>query len=373
MVADLFGDIDTLEAAEAYEKVPGSLGRGFDPPSLFAALDRLAAGRDVIGVVSGTGFEDRPKVLAGLAERHNLLGNDPDVVVAMKDPAAFSVLCERTGVPHPEIRFRLPDTGVWLRKRIGGMGGAHIVGSPSRPIAGSGQYYQRRVAGDPVSVGFLAAGGLCRVVAITRQWADPASQRPFRYGGAVRPARLPATRVAELEAAVGRLVALTGLRGLNSADFLVRDDGFEVLEINPRPGATLDILDDPQGTLFRLHLDACAGVLSSDMPAWVVDAAAAAIVHARADLTVPSDFAWPVWTADRTPHGTVVARGLPLCTVLAGAEDAGGAERLALARADELHARLTPPPRPPRRRGDAALSVGESRGNLRQRPTGGRP
>ncbi len=373
LVADLFGDLDTLDLAEAYERVPGSLGRGFDPPSLFAALDRLAEGRRVIGALPGTGFEDRPKVLAELAERRTLLGNPSEVVVAMKDPSSFAALCEKASVSHPEIRFELPDTGNWVRKRIGGMGGAHIVGSPSRPVAGSGQYYQRRVNGEAVSVGFLASGGACRVVALTRQWADPASQRPFRYGGAVRPAELLSACVAELEAAVGRLVAQTELRGLNSADFLVRDDGFDVLEINPRPGATLDILDDPQGTLFRLHIDACNGVLPTTMPVWPTEAAAAAILHARADLTVPRDFVWPAWTADRTPHGSVVARGLPLCTVLSEGDDANAAERLVRERADELHARLTPPPRPPRRRGDPPLSADGRRSTFRQRSREGRP
>jgi predicted ATP-grasp superfamily ATP-dependent carboligase len=342
LVADLFGDLDTRDAAEAWERVPGSLGYGFDPPALLGALDRLAAGRAVIGVVTGTGFEDRPAVLRALAQRHTLLGNPPDIVTAMKDPVSFAALCARAGMPHPEISHALPEEGAWLRKRIGGMGGAHIVAAPSRPLAGAGEYYQCRVAGEPISAAFLAAGGACRILAFTRQWADPGSRRPFRYGGAVRPALLPPGRAAEISAALARLVALTELRGLNSADFLVRPDGFDLLEINPRPGATLEILADRDGTLFRMHIDACAGNLpdAASPLIWPRAAAAAAIVYARTGLTIPADFVWPDWSTDRRPPATAIARGLPLCGVWAEADDAQSAENLVRDRGADILARL---------------------------------
>ncbi len=46
------------------------------------------------------------------------------------------------------------------------------------------------------------------------------------------------------------------IKGLASADFLVRDEEALLLEINPRPGATLDIFDCGATPLLRLHLDA---------------------------------------------------------------------------------------------------------------------
>ena len=51
------------------------------------------------------------------------------------------------------------------------------------------------------------------------------------------------------------------LAGLNSVDFLVADDAVWLLEINPRPGATLDIFEPDGGSLFALHVQACGGVL----------------------------------------------------------------------------------------------------------------
>jgi predicted ATP-grasp superfamily ATP-dependent carboligase len=343
LVADMFGDLDTRELAEACERVPGSLARGLSSGPLLASLDRLAAGRRVIGVVTGSGFEDRPRLLRSVASRHVLLGNPPDVVAAIKDPFRFAETCARAGVPHPEIRHDQPSEGAWIGKRAGGSGGVHVAiatrqAGTRQAGAQAGRYFQRRVRGEPVSAAFLAAQGACHVLGLSRQWTDPAPHRPFRYGGASRPAPIASGRAAEIGNAVARLVSHTGLRGLNSADFLVHQDGLDLLEVNPRPGATLDIFADPGGALFRLHLDACKGVLPDAGLAWP-GAAAAATVYARTTICLPPDFAWPAWAADRQPPGEPVRVGAPFCTVLAEAADAAAAECLARARAVEILAR----------------------------------
>ena len=46
------------------------------------------------------------------------------------------------------------------------------------------------------------------------------------------------------------------IRGLASADFLANEGEALLLEINPRPGATLDIFDCGATPLLRLHVNA---------------------------------------------------------------------------------------------------------------------
>ena len=48
------------------------------------------------------------------------------------------------------------------------------------------------------------------------------------------------------------------------------------------------------------------------------------IVYAARTIRVLDGFAWPGWAADRTPPGSAVPAGGPICTVLAQGAGGGG-------------------------------------------------
>lgn len=325
LVIDWFGDDDTHAHAEAHARVDG-LAHGFTRDALDAALAKVIGTREPCGVVCGTGFEDRPGLIAHMAQRLPILGNAAATVTSLKDPQALASLCRDCDIPHPDIALTRPaDAQGWLAKRTGGAGGSHIR-IATEHSATRGYYYQRVAAGVAVSAQFLADGTRALVVGFSEQWAAPTERQPFRYGGAVRPAHLAQESAGALADAVQRIAAAGQLRGLNSADFLVEGDQFRLLEINTRPSATLDIFEPPGGTLFALHMSACAGALVSHAPE-LVGAAATAIAYAGCDTTVPA-LDWPEWTADRPHAGTRVKAGEPLCTVLAAAASAAEARQL---------------------------------------------
>jgi predicted ATP-grasp superfamily ATP-dependent carboligase len=341
LVIDWFGDADTLALADAHARVDG-LRHGFTRDALDVALAAVTAGHYPLGVVYGTGFEDRPALIAHLAARFHLLGNGPETVERTKDPEAFASICSHCGVAHPEISIaRPPDPSGWIAKRIGGAGGSHIRPATEN-VPSRGYYFQREVPGIAVSAQLLANGKRARVLGFSEQWSAPARHQPFRYGGAVRPASLSAGMASALTDAACRVAAATQLTGLNSADFLVEGDNFRLLEINPRSGATLDIFEPPGGSLFALHMSACAGALDSDALR-LVGAAATAIAYAERDVSIP-EIDWPDWTADRPHAGTAIGAGEPLCTVKAsGATAAEARQRVEERRAAVLtwtHARM---------------------------------
>ena len=246
-VVDLFGDVDTRRLAARSIVVPGDLGLGFEAEALIAAAEALApaSGSPKWGLVYGSGLESRPELLEIIARGRRLWGNRPEVLRAIKDPAYFFGMLDRLGLPHPDIRSEPPaETAGWLVKGVGGAGGGHIRALSQAKAATAGQYYQRRVAGRPVSCLFLADGRQGQLLGWSEQWPSPDPAHPFRFGGAVQPASLPAKVSAPIAAALTPLVKETGLVGLNSIDLMVDDDGeFHLLEVNPRPGASLDIFD----------------------------------------------------------------------------------------------------------------------------------
>jgi methenyltetrahydromethanopterin cyclohydrolase len=335
LVADLFADLDTCELAEDAARVPGSIDLGFDDQALIATLCRLAAGRSVQGVVYGSGFEARPDLLSVMAQAFALLGNRPAAVERVKDPAGFATLCRDLAIPHPAIALTPPqDPGRWLRKRRGASGGHHVGWSR---LSDPGCYWQAFLDGRTVSLSFLGDGRRAEVLAATEQWADGAPGSPFRFGGIARPARIADELENQLSRTVARLTEALGLVGLNSADFIESADGFALLEVNPRPGAALDVLDDRDGRLFHWHIEACRGRLPGAPARFAGPAAAARTVYARQAIAAMPAIDWPDWAADRQPPGTFVPSGAPLCTVVAKAEpDVKSAMRLVEERATAM-------------------------------------
>lgn len=334
---DLFADTDTAAMADPCLTLPS---RQLRIPA--AALRRVLAAPDLsrLPIVYGAGFEDRPELLRALARGRPVIGNRAETVARLKDPFAFADLLAQLGIPHPEVASAPPaDAGGWLMKRAGASGGAHIRPASSRLPAG--YYAQRRRAGRPVSLLFLADGRRVLPVGFSRQWVAPAPGNPYRYGGAVGPLPASGGTAAAMIDAVSRIAAAVGLVGLNSADFLAGPAGWCLLEINPRPGATLDLFDrSPMPSLFGLHLAACTGTLPAELPP-LTGCRAAMVVYGTSPILLQDGLRWPDWTADRPRTPACIPAGAPLCTVIADGPDMKEARRLAGRRARELYLQHT--------------------------------
>ena len=320
LVADFFADTDTQEAAHACRKLRG-IERGMQWQSLCRALDALAerAPSPIAGFVYGAGFEDRPELLRLIARRWKLLGNDADTVKRIKAPKMFFAALDRLGIGHPKTASKPPRNGAgWLAKKTGGAGGSHIV--PSRLATSSpDRYFQQRVEGRAVSALFVGNGSFARVLGFSEQWTSPSPRSPWRYGGAVRPASLPEDLARRMASAVIGVARAFKIKGLASADFLVKDGEALLLEINPRPGATLDIFDCGATPLLSLHVSAVTEAKLPPRRLKLGDAMASAIVYAVSGGAAPPGFVWPEWSADRPKSSERIDKNRPICTVMARA------------------------------------------------------
>lgn len=325
-VLDLFGDEDTLALAASHRRLPGRFGQGRPgAQAVMSGLSELAdqAGGRTLGVILGSGFEGAPALMAQIARLHRLIGAAPETVSALKGPYRFASLCAELSIPHPAIRLspEPEQSGArWLLKRIGGSGGSHIRAAASLSVP-PGHYAQERLQGRAISLNFLADGRDIAVLARTAQWSSASPMRPFRFAGALAPGRnepdtLPKPMSDAVTEAITRLVIATGLRGIASADLLVDGDDWWLLEINPRPGATLDVLDRRPTPLLSSHIEASLGRLPRLDPA-PDDAAGSEICYAARRYACMRTLDWPDFSRDRPGAGTRVAKNAPLCTVTA--------------------------------------------------------
>jgi uncharacterized protein len=340
LLADFFDDSDTRGFCAANRLIEGGFDTGFEGESLIGALDELAKEATPCGFVYGAGFEDRTELLELVAQRWTLFGNPPAVVRRVKDPVRLAELCVVLNIPHPKISARMPsDRRHWLVKSAGGSGGSHVAPAGALRAAGEKIYFQRIAAGEPVSILFLGDGAKARIVGSSRQWVAPAPGEPFRFGGSLRPAGLSPRLETRLRRATQAITAACGLRGLNSIDFLVEGSEYTLIEVNPRPGATLDIFEDRDGSLFRAHLDSSRGRLTR-RPLEFAGAGAAGIAYARREISSMPEFDWPNWTADRQKARSALRPYDPLCTIKARAAMPQRARTLVDARTNLILGRL---------------------------------
>lgn len=345
LVVDCFGDTDLAAHRDDVRTLPASVRAGFDAQALLSSIEDLKAqcGDPCVSLVLGSGFEDRPGLVAKLANVCPLLGTDAETVQALKDPGIFFQLLDKLAIPHPEVRLDSPsETDGWVRKRIGGSGGEHIKTCSQTTPARRGRYFQRFVRGDAVSVlAIVSKRGTA--FAVSRQWLSPSTSSPFRYGGGVSYITLPQHQERDVLEAALALTEAADIQGLASIDFLVNDTGIFCLEINPRPGASLDVHDDETGSLFQAHMLACQGGDPADHLSknWrSAEAKAAGYLYAdQGAVTIPHQD-WPTWVHDRPPVNRRIAPGQPIASVHATAATADEAEQTCRARLASLEKML---------------------------------
>jgi uncharacterized protein len=206
---------------------------------------------------------------------------------------------------------------------------------------------QERIDGLPCSVAAVANGADAVVLGVSEQLIGRRAlgARGFQWCGNVVPPGLPPAEHdalrAEASAICAHVARTFAMRGLFGVDLIWDGRRAWVLEVNPRPTASLEAIEEVHGTsIFRAHVEACAGTLPAAPPPPGEGAVGKAIVFARSDVRAGDTRAWLRDGIRDVPHpGETIFRGHPICTV--PAREATPAEALAgLERgAAEIHAR----------------------------------
>ena len=335
LALDLFGDADTHALSRRWWSVgaPGSFQ--IDADLLLAAL--TAAGLDdstgaaPLGWVAGSGLEGRSGLLGRAAGCLPLLGCSPTDVARLRDPEIFFAFLVAHAIPHPPVARVQPGDGqAWLMKDLHACGASHIrLVSASAPVLelGPGQILQRRTPGQAMSATFVADGCRARLIGINRQSIRAHPMRPevpYVFCGVVGPVPVPPTVLDGLQAALGMLVPAFRLLGLCSLDFLLHAETWQLLEVNPRPPASVALY--PHWRPMAAHVRACLEGRLPEPPAEAPPEQAVRgyeIVFARKAFTLSdaqaAALAAAPGTHDLPAGGQNFDAGDPLCSVtLAG-------------------------------------------------------
>jgi predicted ATP-grasp superfamily ATP-dependent carboligase len=350
--ADLYRDLDLAAVAREAVRVAAARDDGDGYPRGLAAAAASFPARAPWCYTGG--LENHPDLLASIAAARPLAGNPADVVVSVRDPGVLADAVTSAGLAFPATMRSpdgLPTDGSFLIKPLASAGGRGIriwdtttaAGwlSPGGARSSAGHCWQRIVAGTPVSAAYVMSPGASRLLGISRQLIGAAwCHAPrFAWCGGVTLDR------SDLRDAFERLGVALAERfrpvGAIGIDAVVDDRGtVSVLEVNPRPTASMELFERSDGTsIAASHLAACGqpaavpptvrtgrrgtawhwakAVLFASRDVAVTPALVARLRDTAAGWTA-ADGGWAALADIPAPDQTITA-GSPACTIFARA------------------------------------------------------
>lgn len=334
---DAFGDVD-LEALCECHSVRRDFRLPFSAQGLFKASQSLTF--DAVAYTAN--LENHPQVVGDFARRRKVFGNPPEVLARVRHwPILFSVL-EKEGFRTPATLYSgeagSPDSRrKWLVKPVRGGGGQHITFWRNGQRIKRGFMLQEYVPGVACSASFVANGQKAVVIGLTEQLVGRTEfgGRGFCYCGNILPMDAGLANAPEVLDQVQRIASLLtlefGLVGVNGMDFILTDGQVCPTEINPRYSASMELIERAYGLpIFDLHMRA---VLQGELPdfslpdiGWPAKRTfGKAILYAGKDSRALDTQSWLTRGIRDVPHpGERIARGKPVCTVLADGDTRNG-------------------------------------------------
>ncbi len=316
LVIDRFGDQDTQDLANEVHLV-----KSFEPKVLLPLITDIQTRTGVVWLVLGSGLEPYYKQLSPGFASFQIIGNSLETMANLVNKPIFFKQLEALSIDFPEVRFSPPlePTG-WLTKQYYSEGGMGVKPSSKESTTMLNRYWQKQITGSPFSALFLADQHQCiKMIGFQTQWTTAINaDQPFMFKGVINQTPLTVEQQTKILSLIERLTKHYCLVGLNGLDFIANQDGLMLLEINPRPSASLNLYDDdyPNG-LLEQHFTACRQLLT-DCPSFVPQQVKAyQIVYADKSIQVPYDMSWPSGSRDIPKPSSLIGKYQPICSIIA--------------------------------------------------------
>jgi len=248
-----------------------------------------------------------------------VLGNPVRSVRLVRPGRYWWELAWKLGIKIPRISEEPMSSGRWLLKPYRSGGGRGIRFWKRGESLKRGYYLQEFIEGESLSFLFLANGREFLPLGYTKQligFKDLGGD-DFKWCGNIYPYRLSRSLKEKVEDWVGRLVEITGLRGLNGIDMVLSEEGPYFIEVNPRYTASMELWERAHGiSVLKMHLQACCGEIPKLKAEEPVGFYVKGILYAEKPLTgFKCEKMWERGFRDITRSEEVVPKGRPVCSI----------------------------------------------------------
>lgn len=329
---DAFGDSDLRTFCEGY-----SLRRDFQCAFSAANLFQASRGLEFDCMSYTSNLENYPSIVNNFSNNARILGNTPEVLSRVRNwPELYKTL-ETNGFRVPVTVYSLDEfpgnfNGQWLQKPVRSGSGRLVSVWKSGQKLKRGYLLQEFVQGLNCSASFIANGIDAVVIGMTEQLIGmPGSRSPnFMYRGNLLPVESSSHVVNDvliinqIQQIATLLTREFGLAGFNGIDFILEEGKVCVLEVNPRYGASLEVIERAYGLpIYDLHYKA---ITQGELPNFDIRNPGKAgdhflvktILYADRDGVAPDTSDWFSRGVRDIPYsGETIKKGQPICTLFA--------------------------------------------------------
>lgn len=306
---DQFNDVDLQQSCERTYPIAD-----FDkvtPATILQAIEYLAGDQPAV-LIAGSGAERFYPLFDQLPPQFTLANNTSECFKQCHSSRQWLTLLDRLQIAHPESRLERPTSTVgWLFKPDASWGGTAIQTLYGQTLINGTGCFQRQVYGQPFSVLFFVDRNGWQWLGTQRQHSLPAQfvhqQLDSHYS-------LSTELHKQLVDMINKLNQALGLRGFNSADFIVTEQGqLFILELNPRPAASMQFLDSP--SVLSAQLRSCIDDQTLQVQP-VQKTQTLCYLFASHGGRIRPQTEWPVQCHDLPAAGTVIRAGDIVCSAL---------------------------------------------------------
>lgn len=342
LVIDCFVDVDTQKIALETIKVAD-----LSIAHVKEAVSLLSKQYCIAHIIYGSGLEKYQDTLKYLEQNFTIIGNSADVFATIQNKAYFFKKLKQHHITYPETSFQPPDNeDSWLIKPLSGEGG---IGIKRYTGESNACYWQKYCAGTARSVLFIAKDFEYKIIGFHKQYVTQVDGYQFVFAGVINQPEINKDISQAITEILEKLVIEFSLKGINSLDFIENNNRCYVLEVNPRPSASLNLYD---AGLLSEHIDSCINGYGALAPPEPYEAKASSpnnpslyraykILFAKTDITISSQTVWPSWVSDIPCEGSIINTGDPICSIIAGGKNERQVEDSLLLRQQQLTKLLT--------------------------------
>ncbi len=223
------------------------LTKNLDSKNLFSILKKIDPFNEM-SILLGSGFAET--ISEDIISGRKNYGNNFETIKKIKSKSFFKEL-RKQKINFPSISKQPKKNGKWLIKEYQSYGGTKVKLYTSSKYINKNAYLQKFINGDLVSVQFFVENQNVEILSICDQITKKSKKGLFLIKSLVTK-KIKTNLSKKIHSLVKKVSKTFSLKGINNLDLIMQGENFFLLEVNPRPGLSTNILNSNYEDIFEI-------------------------------------------------------------------------------------------------------------------------